>query len=65
VAVQKLLGHSTVSHGGSVNGLLSFLLDLPEQDMAIAVISNAFPAPAAGDSELIAIAIAKAALSAL
>jgi D-alanyl-D-alanine carboxypeptidase len=65
VAVQNLLGYPTVSHGGSVNGFLSFLLYLPDQDIAIAVVSNAFPFPAAGNSELIAIAIAKAALSAL
>jgi D-alanyl-D-alanine carboxypeptidase len=65
VAVQKLLGYPTVSHGGAVNGFLSFLIYLPDQDMAIAVISNAFPSPTSGNSELIAIAIAKAVLSAL
>jgi D-alanyl-D-alanine carboxypeptidase len=64
VAVQKILGHPTVSHGGAVNGFLSFLIYLPEQDMGIAVVSNAFPAPSAGNSELIANAIAKAALPA-
>jgi CubicO group peptidase (beta-lactamase class C family) len=62
VAVQKILGHAAVSHGGAVNGFLSFLLYLPYQDIAIAVVSNGFPAPAAGNSELIAMAVAKAAL---
>jgi D-alanyl-D-alanine carboxypeptidase len=62
VAAQKILGHPGVSHGGAVNGFLSFLLYFPDQELAIAVVSNAFPPPAGGNSELIAISIAKAAL---
>lgn len=62
LGVQPLLGHPTVSHGGAVPGFLSFLLYLSEKDMAIAVVANAFPAPTAGNSELIAVEIAKAAL---
>jgi D-alanyl-D-alanine carboxypeptidase len=65
VTTQNMVGHRAVSHGGAVNGFVSFLLYLSDQEIAVAVITNAFPAPAAGDSELMAIAIAKAALDAL
>ena len=65
VAVQKLLGHPTVSHGGAIDGYQSFLLYLADRDVAIAVVTNGFPAPAGGDPQLIAIAVAKAALPVL
>ena len=65
VATRKIWGHPAVSHGGAVNGFLSFLLYLSDQEIAVAVVTNAFPAPAAGDSELMAVTIAKAALDAL
>jgi D-alanyl-D-alanine carboxypeptidase len=65
VSVEKMFGHPAVSHGGAVPGFLSFLLYLSNQEIAVAVLSNAFPPPAAGNSELIAIAIGKAALDAL
>jgi D-alanyl-D-alanine carboxypeptidase len=65
VTTQKMVGHPAVSHGGAVSGFRSFLLYLPDQETAVAVITNAFPAPAAGDPESMAIAIAKAALDAL
>jgi D-alanyl-D-alanine carboxypeptidase len=52
-----------VSHGGAVNGFLSFVLYLTEQEIAIAVIVNAFPAPPLGNSEYMAREIAKAAVA--
>jgi len=60
VAVQKTLGHPTVSHGGAINGFQSFLLYFSDQDVAIAVVTNGFPAPVAGDPEQIAMAVAEA-----
>ena len=63
--VKKISGHPAASHGGAVTGFLSFLIYPSDQDISVAVVSNAFPFPAEGNSELIAIAIAKAALDAL
>ncbi|HEX7153582.1 MAG TPA: serine hydrolase domain-containing protein [Thermoanaerobaculia bacterium] len=65
VGVQKMFGHPAVSHGGAVPGFLSFLLYLSDQEIGVSVISNAFPFPADGNSELIANALAKVALDAL
>ncbi|HEX9982716.1 MAG TPA: serine hydrolase domain-containing protein [Thermoanaerobaculia bacterium] len=65
VSVQKMFGHPAVSHGGAVPGFLSFLLYFPDQEIAVSVISNAFPFPADGNAELIAIALGKVALDAL
>jgi D-alanyl-D-alanine carboxypeptidase len=63
VYAQTLQGHPVVWHNGIIDpGAQSFLLYLSDQDIAIAVITNAFPAPAGGNPELIAVAIAKAAL---
>jgi CubicO group peptidase (beta-lactamase class C family) len=64
VVVQRVLGHPAVWHGGAIDGFQSFLLYFSEQDIAIAVVTNAFPAPAAGDPEVIAMAVAEAALPA-
>jgi hypothetical protein len=63
VSVKKIAGQPAVSHGGSVIGFLSFLIYLPDQEIGVAVISNAFPFPSGGNSEFIAIAIAHAALN--
>ena len=65
VDVRKILGHAAVSHGGAVTGFLSFLLHLSDQDIAVAVVVNAFPAPASGNSELIAVTVGNAALGSL
>jgi hypothetical protein len=65
VGTQKTLGHPTVGHGGAIQGFQSFLLHFPDQDIAIAVVTNAFPAPAGGDPQLITMAVAKAAIGAL
>jgi CubicO group peptidase (beta-lactamase class C family) len=59
-----LAGHPIVWHDGIIGGCQSFLLYLSDQDMAIAVLTNAFPAPTSSRPELIATAIAKAALEA-
>ena len=64
VDVKKTLGQPAVSHGGSVYGFESFLLYFPDQDIAVAVITNAFPGPASGNPYLIAVTVAKAALPA-
>jgi hypothetical protein len=58
------LGRPVAAHGGAVYGFENFLLCLPDQDIAVAVISNAFPGPVAGHPQLIATAIAKAAFPA-
>jgi D-alanyl-D-alanine carboxypeptidase len=60
--VKNMLGRPAAAHGGAVYGFESFLLYFPDQDIAVAVISNAFPGPAAGNPQLIAVAVAKAAL---
>jgi D-alanyl-D-alanine carboxypeptidase len=64
VAVQKMLGQPAVWHSGAIDGFQSFLLYLSDQDVAIAVVTNAFPAPAGGNPQLIATAVAKAVLPA-
>lgn len=63
VISQTYLGHPIVWHDGIIDGFQSFLLYLSDQDMAIAVLTNAFPAPAAGNPQVIATAIANAALA--
>ena len=65
VAAQKTLGHPTVGHGGDIYGFQSFLLYFSDQDIAIAVVTNAFPAPAGGNPQLITAAVANAALGSL
>jgi D-alanyl-D-alanine carboxypeptidase len=65
LGTQKTLGHPTVGHGGAIYGFQSFLLYFPDQDIAIAVVTNAFPAPAGGNPQLITMAVATAALGAL
>lgn len=62
VSTQKWLGRPAVSHDGAVTGFLAFLLSFPERDLAIAVVTNAFPAPAVGNPKVIAAAVAEAAL---
>lgn len=63
VYAQTLQGHPIVWHNGIIDGYQSFLLYLSDQDIAIAVLTNAFPAPPAGNPQLIAVAIAQAALN--
>ena len=63
VIADTFLGHPVVWHDGIIDGFQSFLLYVPDRDMAIAVVTNAFPAPAGGNPQLIATAIAEAALA--
>ena len=62
--VQNRLGHPAAAHGGSVYGFESFLLYFPDHDIAVAVITNAFPGPASARPHLLATTVAKAALRA-
>jgi CubicO group peptidase (beta-lactamase class C family) len=63
VHVQAFKGHPLVWHSGAIDGYQSWLLYLSEQDLTVAVITNAFPAPQAGSPKLIADAVANAALA--
>jgi CubicO group peptidase (beta-lactamase class C family) len=65
LAVQKRLGHPAVYHGGAIEGFQSFLVYFSERDIAVSVVTNAFPFTSAGNPELIAIPIALAALDTL
>ena len=64
VDLKNVEGQPAVSHGGAVEGYLSFLLYFPQRDIGVAVITNAFPAPA-DHGPIIAVAVGKAALGAL
>jgi D-alanyl-D-alanine carboxypeptidase len=59
-----LQGHPGVSHAGGIDGFLAFLYYFPDKDIAVAVLSNAYPAPA-DSSQGIGLAVAKAALASL
>jgi D-alanyl-D-alanine carboxypeptidase len=61
---QSLQGHPIVWHNGAIDGFRSHLIYLSNQDIAVAVITNGFPAPAVGDPYYIATAVANAALAA-
>ena len=63
VFVANQLGHPTVFHTGGITGFLSSLVYFSDRDMAVAVIVNAFPAPASADATLIALTVAGAALA--
>jgi CubicO group peptidase (beta-lactamase class C family) len=60
---QKILGRPAVWHDGAIYGYLTYLIYFPGEDVAIAVNTNAFPGPAAGNPEVIALAVAEAALN--
>jgi D-alanyl-D-alanine carboxypeptidase len=63
LVVQKILGRPAVWHDGGVFGFYTYLVYFSGPDVAIAVISNAYPTPAAGSPEVIALAVANAALN--
>jgi len=63
--VKKVLGRPAVLHNGAINGFQSFLIYFPDRDIAIAVVTNAFPAPAGGNPQLVVLAVANAALASL
>ena len=64
VHAQALQGHPIVWHNGAIDGFQSHLIYLSDQGIAVAVLMNAFPAPAGGNPYHIAVAVAKAALAA-
>jgi len=65
LSASKLLGHPAVSHSGGTLGWESFLLYLSDQEIAVAVIQNAAPAPTAVAPHSVALTVAKAALDTL
>ena len=64
VYAQQVLGHPAVWHDGLIFGFHTLLLYFSDRDIAVAVVTNAFPAPAGGNPQLIALAVAKATLAA-
>lgn len=64
LGLMTLQGYPGVSHAGAIDGFLGFLLYLPDKDIGVAVLTNAYPVPA-DSSQIIGIAVAKAALSSL
>jgi CubicO group peptidase (beta-lactamase class C family) len=63
LVVQQILGRPAVWHNGAIYGYYTYLVYFSGEDLAIAVNTNAFPTPDAGNPELIAMAVAKAALN--
>ncbi|HEU4520709.1 MAG TPA: serine hydrolase domain-containing protein [Thermoanaerobaculia bacterium] len=60
--LQKQLGRPAVWHTGGIPGFQSSLVYFTDEDIGIAVIINALPAPAGVSAHLTAIAVARAAL---
>ncbi|MCA9673744.1 MAG: beta-lactamase family protein, partial [Myxococcales bacterium] len=48
LGIGELGGHRQISHGGGINGFVSWLVDFPDSDLAIAVLVNT-PSPVAND----------------
>lgn len=65
LVVQKILGRPAVWHDGAIYGYFTYLVYFSNQDIAVAVNTNAFPAPTGGSPETIALAVAQAALDTL
>lgn len=63
ILAQKRLGHSAVWHDGITWGFMSSLFYFPDHDLAVSVVTNAWPGPSAGDAELLGLAVANAALA--
>jgi D-alanyl-D-alanine carboxypeptidase len=63
LVVQKILGRPAVWHNGGIYGYFTYLVYFSDEDLSVAVFVNAYPAPAAGNPEVIALAVAKAALN--
>lgn len=62
LSLENQLGRPAVWHTGGISGFLSSLLYFPDDDIAVAVIINAYPVPAGLEAHLIAITVARAAL---
>lgn len=60
--LQKQLGRAAVWHTGGIPGFQSSLVYFPDDDIAVAAIVNALPAPAGVSAHLIALEVAQAAL---
>ena len=63
LSLQNQLGRPAVWHTGGIPGFQSSLVYFTDEDLAIAVIINALPAPAGVSAHLTAIAVARAALT--
>ena len=61
--LQKQLGRTAVWHTGGIPGFQSSLVYFPDDDIAVAVIINALPAPAGVSAHFIALDVARAALA--
>ncbi len=64
LGLNNILGQPAVSHNGGIDGYLSYLFYFPQRDIAVAVITNAWPVPT-DQALVIANAVASAALGAL
>jgi D-alanyl-D-alanine carboxypeptidase len=64
VGLNNILGQPAVSHNGGIDGYLSYLFYFPQRDIAVAVITNAWPVPT-DHAHVIAVAVSSAALGAL
>ena len=58
LTVDSLGDHLMISHGGGINGFISYLLDVPQDSLIVAVLSNTAPAP----SDAVAMSLARAVL---
>ena len=63
LVVQKTLPHPAVWHDGGVEGFYTYLIYFSNEEVGVSVIINAYPVPAGAGSEVIALAVAKAALN--
>jgi D-alanyl-D-alanine carboxypeptidase len=64
LGLQNILGQQAVSHNGGIDGYLSYLFYFPQRDIAVAVITNAWPVPT-DQAQVVATEVASAALGAL
>jgi len=62
--LNDILGQPAVSHNGGIDGYLCWLYYFPQRDIAVAVLTNAWPVPT-DHPRVIATAVASAALGAL
>jgi D-alanyl-D-alanine carboxypeptidase len=62
--LKNMAGQQAVSHGGAIDGYLSYLLYFPQQEIGVAVLTNAFPVPT-DHTPIIAVAVGSAALGSL
>jgi len=65
VFVGNIIGHPTVSHTGGTPGFQSSLIYFSDEEIAVAAIINASPAPAGVDAHLVAVNVAGVALGSL